>query len=149
MQTAQRTPPVWDDEVTRLWDEPGAFADEPTTPTPRPRGRARLTPEETPQPTGQPWSRRLVTAGLVLLLALVALALSTDWLRVRLDDLRYGRPRTTHISAFVGHADGDGVPTHLIAVNPIAASPSSSCPAVTPPRPASSLVRIWSARTRI
>ncbi len=33
------------------------------------------------------------------------------------DDWRYGRPRTMHVDAFVGHDEASGVPTHLIAMN--------------------------------
>jgi hypothetical protein len=49
-------------------------------------------------------------------LALVSNSLST-WGQGKLDDIRYGRPRTTHLSAFVGHNDGEGIPTQFIAVN--------------------------------
>lgn len=34
-----------------------------------------------------------------------------------LDDVRYGYPRTMHVQAFVGHEEGSGQPTHLIAMN--------------------------------
>jgi len=36
---------------------------------------------------------------------------------VLVDDLRYGRPRTTQIDAFVGHEETNGQPTHLMAIN--------------------------------
>jgi hypothetical protein len=36
---------------------------------------------------------------------------------VLVDDLRYGRPRTTQIDAFVGHEETAGLPTHLMAIN--------------------------------
>ena len=58
---------------------------------------------------------------LTLLLCGIALALVANgvlsWGRIRLDDLRYGRPRTMQLSAVVGHNDGSGTPTQLIAMN--------------------------------
>jgi hypothetical protein len=38
-------------------------------------------------------------------------------INVLIDDLRYGYPRTMHVQAFVGHEEGSGQPTHLIAMN--------------------------------
>jgi hypothetical protein len=37
--------------------------------------------------------------------------------RVLIDDMRYGRPRTTQIDAFVGHEEAAGQPTHIMAIN--------------------------------
>lgn len=39
--------------------------------------------------------------------------------RVLIDDVRYGRPRTTHLAGFVGHGNGEqlGTPTELMAIN--------------------------------
>ncbi len=39
------------------------------------------------------------------------------WGRIKLDDLHYGRPRTTHLSGVVGHGDSANHPTHFIALN--------------------------------
>jgi hypothetical protein len=39
------------------------------------------------------------------------------WGQRRIDDLRYGVPRTTQIDGFVGHHETSGEPTHLMAVN--------------------------------
>jgi len=33
------------------------------------------------------------------------------------DDLRYGWPRASHLDAFLGHQEGRGTPTHLMAMN--------------------------------
>ena len=60
--------------------------------------------------------RLLLIASVGVLVVLLA-TWAVDWARVRLDDVRYGRPRTTHLSAFVGHGDGEGVPTSLMAIN--------------------------------
>lgn len=55
----------------------------------------------------------------ILLLALGALLLTAalTWGQRRLDDLRYGFPRTTQIDGLVGHNETGGTPTHLFAVN--------------------------------
>jgi hypothetical protein len=59
----------------------------------------------------------LVT-GLLALLAIYAIMGNVvTWGRSRLDDLRYGSTRTFHMEAVVGHDDGEGTPTHLIAMN--------------------------------
>lgn len=58
---------------------------------------------------------------LTLLLAMVAaylligsfVGIGQRWL----DDVRYGRPRTTHISGFVGHEETSNQPTHFIGLN--------------------------------
>ena len=59
--------------------------------------------------------------GVTLILAAVAIyvvvSLLLGKLNVLIDDLRYGRPRTTQINAFVGHDEANGQPTHLIAIN--------------------------------
>lgn len=39
------------------------------------------------------------------------------WITVKIDDIRYGYPRTMHVQAFVGHGEEAGQPTHLIAIN--------------------------------
>ena len=58
---------------------------------------------------------------LTIALCLVTLALTSNslitWGQTRLDDIWYGRPRTTHLTAHVGHNDAEGLPTHFIAVN--------------------------------
>jgi hypothetical protein len=72
----------------------------------------------------RPWTRalgqRLPT---ILLFALVALALImvafrvTAWAEVTVDDVRYGRPRTTQLTGWVGHNEGMGNPTQFVAMN--------------------------------
>jgi hypothetical protein len=46
--------------------------------------------------------------------ALVSLVMGK--LHIVVDDLRYGRPRTTQLDGFVGHEEA-GRPTHLMAIN--------------------------------
>ena len=68
-------------------------------------------------------SQRLhVTAyGVTLLVAALAvyaaLSLLVSRAHVAVDDLRYGRPRTTQLDGFVGHEEASGQPTHLLAIN--------------------------------
>lgn len=58
---------------------------------------------------------------LTLLLCLVAIALLANsvitWTQTKIDDLRYGRPRTMQLSGFVGHNESAGVPTQFVAMN--------------------------------
>jgi hypothetical protein len=74
-------------------------------------------------PKGSSWMGRLtmvvyVATILLFLLAMYATIGSiVDRTRISFDDMRYGRPRTTHLDGFVGHGEDRGVPTHLIAVN--------------------------------
>lgn len=69
------------------------------------------------------WPRSLmpVAYSVTVLLAVLAVyalvGTLVDWGRVRLDDMRYGRPRTTHLEAMVGHEGSSGLPTHIIAMN--------------------------------
>lgn len=63
----------------------------------------------------------LVGQALTTVLALAAvLALSTlaiSRARTLYDDLRYGRPRVSHLDGFLGHGEARGVPSHLMALN--------------------------------
>jgi len=59
--------------------------------------------------------------GVTLLFAAVAVYVVVGMVlgkgQVLYDDLRYGRPRTDQLTAFVGHNEADGVPTHIMAMN--------------------------------
>lgn len=59
----------------------------------------------------------LGTALLALLALYIVLNAMVSWGRVAFDDMRYGVPRTFHLTADVGHGGGSGLPSHLIAVN--------------------------------
>ena len=67
--------------------------------------------------------RRLSAATYIITLVLAVLAvyavvgLAMGKLHVIVDDLRYGRPRTTQLNGFVGHEETAGQPTHLMAIN--------------------------------
>ncbi len=56
--------------------------------------------------------------GMLATLALIAvLSIVTSWFTTTLDDLRYGRPRTFQVDAYVGHNESPGNPSHFLAVN--------------------------------
>jgi hypothetical protein len=56
--------------------------------------------------------------GMVAMAAFFLLLSSAGaWIQTTKDDLTYGRPRTFHIDAVVGHSDNKDNPTHFIAIN--------------------------------
>ncbi len=59
----------------------------------------------------------VVTILLALLAIYAVMGHVVGWGNSRLDDLRYGTTRTFQMDAVVGHNDGAGTPTHLIAMN--------------------------------
>jgi hypothetical protein len=59
----------------------------------------------------------LVTAALALLALYLLLSTAITWGRIKIDDVRYGRPRTFQLEAFVGHHEEQGLPTRMIAMN--------------------------------
>lgn len=75
-----------------------------------------------PRVTSPPhrWPNTLVY-GIALSLAIVLinliLAPVLNWGRIKLDDMRYGRPRTVQATAFVGHDESQGLPSHFVAMN--------------------------------
>lgn len=56
---------------------------------------------------------------LVFIIVLINLILTPalSWGRIKLDDFRYGRPRTVQMTAHVGHESGNGLPSHFVAMN--------------------------------
>ena len=59
----------------------------------------------------------VVTSVLALLAIYAVMGNVVTWGQSKYDDLRYGTPRTTQMDVIVGHNDGGGTPTHLIALN--------------------------------
>lgn len=59
----------------------------------------------------------IVTGILALLAIYVLLSSVIGWGRVLVDDMKYGRPRTFHLTASVGRPEEANAPTHLIAMN--------------------------------
>lgn len=57
------------------------------------------------------------TAMLALLALYVLMTHVVSWGRVTVDDIRYGRPRTFHMTAQVGPGEQPGTHTHFVAMN--------------------------------
>lgn len=69
-------------------------------------------------PRGSVSTVAYAVTGLVALLAVyVLLSGVVSWGQTLIDDVRYGRPRTFHLTANVGRAEEAAAPTHLIAMN--------------------------------
>jgi hypothetical protein len=63
------------------------------------------------------WWAAALTYLLLLVLGYLLLTPVFAWGQRRLDDVRYGFPRTTQLSGHVGHDEAGGDPSHLIALN--------------------------------
>lgn len=72
-------------------------------------------PRRTPK-ASRTWLIYLVLGMLMAMLLLWLGQMLWNWGQNTLDDLRYGRPRTTHVDHFVGHETGD-IKTHFVAMN--------------------------------
>lgn len=59
----------------------------------------------------------IVTIALALIAIYGVMGNVFTWVTTRIDDVRYGTPRTFQMDAVVGHEDGPNNPTHLIAMN--------------------------------
>src|SRR5260370_23762393 len=62
------------------------------------------------------WLVPVVMTMLATIVLLWLLQLAWSWAATVSDDLRYGRPRTTQIDAYVGHESGK-TPSHFLAIN--------------------------------
>lgn len=71
-------------------------------------------------------SRRFDRAGAILSLSMLGLALwvaytlcsaAINWGQVKLDDIRYGYPRTYQTDGFIGYREQNGIPTHFTIIN--------------------------------
>lgn len=61
------------------------------------------------------WIATFLLAAIAIYLVL---SVVVAWGQVRIDDMRYGRPRTTHLEGFVGHsAEQSGSPTRFVGLN--------------------------------
>src|SRR5215472_11336041 len=84
----------------------------PTTPMPT------LRPKKTTRPCSRLHPLFFLGVGMLATLALIAvLSMVTSWFTTTLNDLRYGRPRTFQIDAYVGQNESPGTPSHFLAVN--------------------------------
>lgn len=73
----------------------------------------------TPQWSWAQWKpqRQYVQLSAYLVLGFFLLSLFTGRVQLWIDDMRYGRPRTMQVSAYVGHNERPGQPSHFIAMN--------------------------------
>ncbi len=65
-------------------------------------------------------SQLLTSAMLVGALAIILYFGITSlmaWTQIKMDDFKYGRPRTSQLDAFVGHGEANGTPSHFVAMN--------------------------------
>lgn len=62
-------------------------------------------------------NQQYLQLGLLILCMFVILQLLLGRGQTWFDDLRYGRPRTMQVSAYVGHNEHPGQPTHFVAMN--------------------------------
>ncbi len=66
------------------------------------------------------WGHPLLSAALAAVAVLVAYQLLSGtlfWARVKIDDLRYGYPRSYQTDGYVGFGESNGLPTHFVALN--------------------------------
>lgn len=61
--------------------------------------------------------RQYIRLALSILVGYLLLMLVSGRAQILMDDLRYGRPRTTQLSAYVGHNEQAGQPSHFVAMN--------------------------------
>jgi hypothetical protein len=59
----------------------------------------------------------VVTGALALVAIYLLLSSVVSWGQVFIDDVRYGRPRTFHLTANVGRPEEANAPSHMIAMN--------------------------------
>ncbi|HYF66382.1 MAG TPA: hypothetical protein VD886_26375 [Herpetosiphonaceae bacterium] len=69
-----------------------------------------------PVSTRSVWLNYILTGVVVVLLSLLVGTLN-GWVGTKIDDIRYGRPRVSHLSAKVGHEGEQGLPTEFVAIN--------------------------------
>lgn len=91
------------------------------SPAPRQAARQQAAPERRPLFAGLPDMNQVVTTMLLIGALAVILYFGITsllaWTQIKMDDFKYGRPRTSQIDAFVGHGEATGVPTHFVAMN--------------------------------
>ena len=66
-------------------------------------------------PSGS-WLNYLLWGMVVIVLSLLVGTLN-GWIGTKIDDLRYGRPRVSHLTAMVGHEGEQRLPTQFMALN--------------------------------
>jgi hypothetical protein len=80
----------------------------------QPVRRAVATPRAWPQIRVD---RQYIQLALIIVAGYLLLMVVSGHGQILVDDLRYGRPRTTQLSAYVGHNEQAGQPSHFVAMN--------------------------------
>jgi hypothetical protein len=90
-----------------------------STATQRATRTLSISPPKAARATPRTPNMLLYGLALLCIIVLINLILSPvlTWGRTKLDDLRYGRPRTLQMAAFVGHDEANGLPSHFVAMN--------------------------------
>jgi len=95
-------------------------------------------PKQTTRPRSRLHPLFFLGTGMLATLALIAmLSIVTSWFTTTLDDLRYGRPRTFQVDAYVGHNESPGTLVIFWPSTCMDGSRSSNCQVVTPATPVS------------
>src|SRR5690349_22127603 len=93
----------------------------PAAPAAEPAPAYERTYQPRPAALGAASTMRMALYGLGAAAAAVVLYLIVStlvtWTQIKLDDMQYGTPRTTHLDAVVGNGDSAAQPTHFIAIN--------------------------------
>lgn len=80
-----------------------------------PSGLVRMGPRRKPT-RGLPMSWAALAA-LAVWISYQLLAGAVFWAGIKLDDLRYGFPRSYAVDGYVGFGESNGLPTHFVAIN--------------------------------
>jgi len=84
---------------------------------PHPAGLVNV---EAPTARATSWTHMASTGVLILLAIVVGYQLLSgvvNWTHVKIDDVRYGYPRSYQTDGFVGFGESNGQPTHFVALN--------------------------------
>lgn len=80
------------------------------------RSRSQRTVAVQPVSQHNVWLNRILWGLVVVLLSLVVGTLN-GWVGTKINDIRYGRPRVSHLAATVGHEGAQGLATEFVAIN--------------------------------
>ena len=103
----------------RRAETPEAYAAPAAMPTAKTGRLFEAAPAATPLQGASTARMALIGAGLLAGVVVMYMVVSAviQWTQITMDDLAYGRPRTTHMEAVVGHNDSAEQPTKFIGLN--------------------------------
>jgi hypothetical protein len=129
MSAARHQSPIIYDEAPTRGISSGAVRAQRIATTPHlhamPKGQRQMQQEVVAPRTvalpGLPDPSRLLTTLIVIGALSIVLYFGITsliaWTQVKMDDVKYGRPRTSQLTAFVGHNEAAGTPSHFVAMN--------------------------------